>query len=226
MQRVASWNVIVPIKRLDAAKSRLMLGAAGHRERLALAFARDVLSVALRAENVGALFVVTDDEGISEIATRLGAQVVQEVTDPSKLAPDPLGGFPGLNAAIELGSDFASANGVDGGVAALAADLPALRISELEACLEAATHHPRAFTPDSTGLGTSMLTASADVDLAPRFGQNSASRHRESGAFDLSEFSGAGLRLDVDTVDELGVALARGVGPFTALEIGTENLPR
>ncbi len=228
----ATWNVIIPIKRLDVAKSRLILGAAGQRRRLALAFAQDVMLVVVRVSSVRNLIVVTADDEVAEVAAAAGAHVVSEgklenQRDPDTADGDAAGeyaasGFSALraralNVAIRLGGAYATKLNPANRIAVLAADLPTLRVAELEAGLRGAADHPRAFTSDAAGLGTNLLTAAVGTHLNPMFGANSAMRHRESGAVDLSAHSGLGLRLDVDTAVQLNDAILRGVGPLTAL---------
>ncbi len=224
----AMWSVIIPIKRLDVAKSRLILGAAGQRRRLALAFAQDVMLVVVRVSSVRNLIVVTADDEVAEVAAAAGAHVVSEANpedqrDPDAAGEDAASGFPvlrartALNVAIRLGGAYATKLNPANRIAVLAADLPTLRVAELEAGLRGAADHPRAFTSDAAGLGTNLLTAAVGTHLNPMFGANSAMRHRESGAVDLSAASGLGLRLDVDTAVQLNDAILRGVGPFTAL---------
>ncbi len=218
----AMWSVIIPIKRLDVAKSRLILGTEGQRRRLALAFARDVMLVVVRVSSVRNLIVVTADDEVAEVATAAGAHVVSEANPedqryPNAAGEDAVDGFPALNVAIRLGGAYATKLNPANRIAVLAADLPTLRVAELEAGLRGAADHPRAFTSDAAGLGTNLLTAAVGTHLNPMFGANSAMRHRESGAVDLSAASGLGLRLDVDTAVQLNDAISRGVGPLTAL---------
>ena len=71
---------------------------------------------------------------------------------------------------------------------------------------------------DAAGTGTVLLTASPGLDLAPSFGPDSQRAHLASGAVDLTSLLGdqvAGLRRDVDTVDDLAAASLLGVGPAT-----------
>ena len=85
-----SWTVVIPVKRLDAAKTRLGSPGDPRRPELALAFALDVIEACRRASSIGAVIVVTDDEEV--IAEAPGVMVCAE----------PNGG--GLNAAIRAGA--------------------------------------------------------------------------------------------------------------------------
>ncbi|WP_326560471.1 2-phospho-L-lactate guanylyltransferase [Micromonospora sp. NBC_01796] len=198
-----TWTVVVPVKRLSAAKSRLRGALPGvPHEPLALALALDTVSAALASPAVAGVLVVTDDIAAGRALGALGARIT----------PDPPTG--GLNGAFTLGAAL-----VDGaGVAALTADLPALRTAELTAALAAVGAGPprlRRFAPDTPGTGTVLLVAPAGVPLDPRFGGPSAAAHTASGALALTG-AGPTLRRDVDTRADLLAAAALGLGRHTA----------
>ena len=146
--RGSSWAVVVPVKRLDLAKTRLTRFAGAHRARLASAFAADTVAAALACPSVEGVIVVTDDTEVAGIAQALGATVVTD-------APDD-----GLNPALSYGADRAAALFPGSRLAALSSDLPALRSRELAVALLAAQSHPTAFVSDAEGIGTTLLTAS------------------------------------------------------------------
>ena len=110
------------------------------------------------------------------------------------------------------------------GLAALTADLPALRPAELTAALRAASDAAgAAFVPDAAGLGTTMYAVAAGGEFRPMYGGASRARHAAGGAVELALDGIAGLRQDVDTPDDLRAAVALGVGPRTA-EVAAELL--
>jgi 2-phospho-L-lactate guanylyltransferase len=204
---VQQWSVVVPAKRLVAAKTRLTpLTAAlpaglpaGHRD-LVLALLGDTVAAARRSPAVRLVVVVTDEPEAAALATALGAQTVGDEPDA------------GLNAALAHGARQARAR-TGGPVAALSSDLPALRPDELTAALVAAAALPRAFVADAEGSGTTLL-AVRDGELDPRFGAGSAAAHTASGAVPL-DGEWPGLRQDVDTPADLQTACRLGVGPRT-----------
>ncbi|MFE5396896.1 2-phospho-L-lactate guanylyltransferase [Streptomyces sp. NPDC056568] len=199
------WTLVVPVKPLARAKSRLSDTAHdGVRPGLALAFAQDTVAAALACPAVADVAVVTDDARAGRALAKLGAGVV----------PDEPGG--GLNAALAHGAAFVRAAHPASPVAALNADLPALRPAELTRVLTAAAQFPRAFLPDAAGIGTTLLAAAPGRELAPAFGTDSRARHRASGAAELHLDSVDSVRQDVDTGDDLRTALVLGVGPRTA----------
>lgn len=201
------WHVVVPLKPLALAKSRLG-PAAGEpgRGRLALAFALDTVTAALACPPVGSVTVVTDD---AEAAGQLGAAGARVVPDAPRA---------GLNAALAHGEQRVRAVEPGAAVAALNADLPALRPAELARVL-AAAGGGRAFLADAPGTGTTLLAADAGVALAPGFGVASRARHLASGAREIGMGGVDSVRQDVDTGADLRAALALGVGRHTAAEL-------
>ncbi|MFF4751893.1 2-phospho-L-lactate guanylyltransferase [Streptomyces sp. NPDC002514] len=199
------WTLVIPVKPLALAKSRLADTAAdGLRPGLALAFAQDTVAAALAGEAVRDVAVVTDDALAGRELAALGARIV----------PDEPGG--GLNAALAHAAGVVRAADARSAVAALNADLPALRPPELSRVLDAAAEFPRAFLPDAAGIGTTLLAAAPGLELLPAFGVDSRARHRASGAVELRLDAVDSVRQDVDTGDDLRAALALGVGPRTA----------
>lgn len=197
-----SWGVVVPVKHLDVAKSRLSAYGDPARRALALAFAADVVAAALACPAVAQVLVVTDDPSAAPALVALGAVVVPDHPDA------------GLNPALEHGADLLREAQQGLGVVALSADLPALRPDDLAQVLAAVPGGGRAFVADSTGTGTTVLAAAAPARLSPAFGAGSRRRHLESGARELPGTDA--LRRDVDTPEDLAAALALGVGRRTA----------
>lgn len=196
------WSVVVPVKRLGVAKTRLYAAGRprpGHEE-LALALALDTVAAALAA--AGRVLVVTDDPAATSAVRALGAEVVPDEPDA------------GLNPALAHGAARAARLAPADGIALLSADLPALRPAELAAALEAATAHPRCFVADAGGTGTTLLAARPGVAPDPRYGPGSAAAHRRSGAVELTG-DWPSLRHDVDTAADLHTAAALGLGPAT-----------
>ncbi|MEW2610996.1 2-phospho-L-lactate guanylyltransferase [Streptomyces sp. NPDC047880] len=199
------WTLVVPLKPLAKAKSRLADTADdGLRPDLALAFAQDTVAAALACPGVGSVAVVTNDARAGRELAALGAAII----------PDEPGG--GLNAALAHATRSVRSVRPAGAVAALNADLPALRPAELSRVLDAAAEFPRAFLPDAAAIGTTLLAATPGQELRPAFGTDSRARHLASGAVELSLSAVDSVRQDVDTGDDLRSALALGVGPHTA----------
>lgn len=202
------WSVVIPVKRLSLAKSRLRGALPGvPHDDLVLALAADTVAAAMDCPRVAAVLVVTDEPVVRRAASRLGALPVADVPDT------------GLNPALEYGAGQAARRHPDTGVATLGADLPALRPEELAEALDAATAHPRSYVCDVEKTGTVLLTAWPGVALDPRFGVGSAKAHRDSGAVELSGHWPS-LRRDVDTPEDLSAAAVLGLGQHTAAQMG------
>jgi 2-phospho-L-lactate guanylyltransferase len=190
---------------LALAKSRLADTAGdGLRPGLALAFAQDTVAAALACPAVRDVAVVTDDVLAGRELAALGARIVPD---------EPRGG---LNSALEHAAAVVRATRPDSALAALNADLPALRAPELARVLDAAGEFRRAFLPDAAAIGTTLLAVAPGHELLPAFGTDSRARHRASGAAELRLDAVDSVRQDVDTGEDLRAALALGVGPRTA----------
>jgi 2-phospho-L-lactate guanylyltransferase len=201
-----AWSLVVPLKPLAVAKSRLAEAAGAVRPALALAFAVDTVAAALACPEVADVTVVTDDPVTGAELAGLGAFVVAD--EPAA----------GLNAALRHGAGHVRERRPYAPVAALNGDLPALRPAELAAVLrEAVRAQERAFLADVAGVGTTLLAAPPRQLLSPAFGGASRARHLASGAREITLPAVPSVRQDVDTPDDLRAALTLGVGPRTAV---------
>jgi 2-phospho-L-lactate guanylyltransferase len=206
------WSLVIPVKVLAQAKSRLAGLTGTARSELALAMAADTIAAAAAAASVAAVLVVTDDPVVNEIATGLGALVL-----PDRPAA-------GLNDALAYGAAHAQDLWPERGRAGLAGDLPAARPDELTAALAAAARLGEAFVPDADGTGTVLYAAAPGAEFRPQFGPGSRDRHLATGAVEIGQAeldataqqaALAGLRRDVDTVDDLRRAAELGLGQRT-----------
>jgi 2-phospho-L-lactate guanylyltransferase len=209
----AQWCLVVPVKSLATAKTRLsdswvapgLTPAA--REDLALAFAVDTVDAAIRCPQVRAVVVVTDDPRATRVLAGTGAVVVPD--EPAA----------GLNAALRHGAAVAIGRHPTCGIGALSADLPALRPGELTGVLRAALRHRMAMVADMHGSGTTLLLARSLAMFHPSFGAESRSRHVAAGAVVVGA-DARSVRQDVDTLADLRAALGLGVGPATLARTG------
>ena len=88
------WSVVIPVKVLARAKSRLTGLAGPRRAELALAMAADTVTAAVACPAVDSVIVVTDDPAAAAALSGLGALVL----------PDEPGD--GLNPALEFGAAY------------------------------------------------------------------------------------------------------------------------
>ncbi len=198
----SDWTLVVPVKTLVAAKTRLARAAGPHRAALAVAIACDTVEAALSCVAVARVVVVTGDPVAAEALAAVGAHVV---ADPEA----------GLNAALRHGAAQAVRLAPAGAVGALQADLPALRPAELALVLAAAAQCDQAFLPDAAEVGTTFYGVRPGVPFTPGFGGESRDRHLRRGAKEICLDGIDSIRRDVDTPDDLRAALALGVGPRT-----------
>ena len=194
------YAVVVPVKVLAVAKSRLALPPA-QRAALALAMALDTVRAALACLLVEQVLVVTDDPLARATLQAAGARVVPDSPDA------------GLNAALAHGADLLRTGHPWLGVATLGSDLPALTPDTLADALGQV--RGRVVVPDLDGTGTTLLAAAPGHPLDPAYGPGSRDAHVAGGAVVLGEVS-VRLRRDVDTLADLAAAVALGVGPATA----------
>jgi len=199
-----AWSVLMPVKVLSQAKSRLAALAGERRGELALALACDTVTAVLACTEAARVIVITDDQVAGTALAELGALVV----------PDEPGD--GLNAALRHGAAYARSRWPGDGSAALSADLAALRAEEIGRALKAASAWPTAFVADAAGDGTTLYTAGPGMPFRPAFGLGSRARHAAGGAVELDLRGVPGLRRDVDTPADLRGAAALGLGPRSA----------
>lgn len=197
-------GLIIAVKRLSVAKTRLAPAfPALQREAVVLAMLVDTITAASAVVGLKHITVVTPDAAAAAAAVELGAEVLQDPTPPDH--GDPLNN---ALAATELAMAGKTSN-----IVALQGDLPALQSYELDEAIVTARAHPRSFVADRHGIGTAALFAFGTA-LDPRFGRDSANRHRQSGALELTG-AWPGLRCDIDTPEDLAVARQLGVGAAT-----------
>lgn len=199
-------DLVIPIKALDGAKSRLFAGidSTDHRahERLALAIALDTVSAAASAQRVRAIVVLAGDATVADSVAALGIEALIEARAA------------GLNAALEQGYRLLRGRDPHSVIGALQADLPALRGEHLDEAIAEANGR-RAFCRDRPGTGTTLLLSAGGSALRPRFGAGSSAAHLATGAIELRA-NAPTLRCDVDTVEDLAVAATLGLGERSA----------
>jgi 2-phospho-L-lactate/phosphoenolpyruvate guanylyltransferase len=153
--------VVIPVKPLAVAKSRLGAFPDDQRRDLAAAFARDTVAAVLATPGVVGALVVTDDHRFAAEVARAGCAVI----------PDGVSGD--LNGSLRQAASEAVRQWPDARVAALCADLPALVPADLAVALEqAADVDGPSFVRDTGGSGTTFYSSPYDV-FTPSFGTGS-----------------------------------------------------
>ncbi len=199
--------VLVPVKRTALAKSRL--GGLGDRARrdLATAFAADTVTALLACEVVARVLVVTDDHLAAGMLRDIGAEVIPDGTSD-------------LNGTLVQAAAEMHRRGPGLRLAAVCADLPALRPEELTRAYASADSSRMSFVSDQDAVGTTAVFAPDLQRFRPSFGHGSRTLHLDAGAFEVDAVDIPGLRRDVDDPGALSEALRLGVGARTAQVVG------
>ena len=197
--------VVVPVKPPALAKSRLAALGDAARTSLVVAFAADTVSAAMETPSVAGVLVVTDDHVLAAGLADLGAFVI-----PDAVSDD-------LNGSLVQAAFEAHRRWPEAGIAAVCADLPALRPDELDRALAAAPDDRMSFVADAAGVGTTAVLCPGLELFAPRFGPGSRKAHLQAGAQEIDLVDVPTLRQDVDTPQDLAVALGLGAGSRTAV---------
>jgi 2-phospho-L-lactate guanylyltransferase len=194
-----SWDIIVPLKELTNAKSRLVTLSPRHRRDLVVAMALDTLSAVVSCERPIHVHVVTDDIDLVDAVIGLDLGIAVHRGAP-----------PGLNEAVQYVAGRLNSGAATG---VLLADLPAVRGEDLAAVLDLAASKSSAVVADLDGSGSTFLSALRAEQLAPRFGPNSYRRHRQAGAVDIE--ASIRIRRDVDVMADLLTVATLELGPRT-----------
>jgi len=206
-----SYGVVVPVKPPAIAKSRLAALGDVVRQELCAAFAMDTISAVTECPLVRSVLVVTDDARLAAALVDLGVRVI-----PDGVADN-------LNASLELGAAELLRLHPGLRLAAVFADLPALRPDELSAALVAAGDDGLSFVADAQSRGTTMVAAPTLSAFTPRFGVESRQAHLDLGGLEL-HVDAPGLRQDIDTPDDLAAAVRLGVGARTSFVVTAHSL--
>jgi 2-phospho-L-lactate/phosphoenolpyruvate guanylyltransferase len=187
-------DVLVPLKRLDAAKSRLAPAlSVAERRRLMAAMVTHVARTALAAD-VGRVVLVSSDPAAPELAGRLGIACVSDAGLPWN---------PGLAHARAQMPTPAEA------VLYLAGDLPLVEVADVAALVDAGQNATAVVGRAHDG-GTNALWVCPAAALQPAFGTpGSAAVHAaraEGRGLEVVVVDRPGIARDVDTPADLALA--------------------
>ncbi|MBN2086075.1 MAG: 2-phospho-L-lactate guanylyltransferase [Anaerolineales bacterium] len=187
--------VIVPVKRLSAAKSRLapILTLRQRRELVCSLLAHSLIQLN-GINGIRGIIVVGRDRAVRRIAAPLGALFIAEKPHD------------GLNRALARAAREAVRCGADA-VMVLPADLPRLRKSDIVAVLRHAGKPPfMGISPDRLKRGTNLLLLTPPGLIRFSFGERSYRRHitaaRRAGAR-VREYRLASLADDLDFPEDV-----------------------
>jgi 2-phospho-L-lactate guanylyltransferase len=203
MSSPQQYALVVPVKTLSRAKSRLRGFTDVVRRDLVRAFAMDALTAALASPMVASVHVVTDEPDLAASVRLLGATVLPDA------------GAGDLNRALRAAvASLAGPPAASRPVAAMLGDLPCLVPDDLSVALGSVTGS--GFVADAAGTGTTLLAVVDPTTFEPRFGPGSRAAHRAAGFCEVA-LGVPTLRLDVDTAEDLRTAVDLGVGAHTRL---------
>ena len=195
---------LVPVKRLDAAKSRLREALPGDAlPRLARAMLEDVLEALLAVPELDVVAVVTEDPEAARAAEAQGAEAL--------LLDDA-----GLNPSLAAGAERLASRGLDALLVVLG-DVAGATPADLGTLLAAgrALQPPWAVLAPSGDGGTTALLRSPPDAFPNAFGPDSAARHREAAqraGVTLRELSLPSLGVDLDGAEDVDAFLASSGG--------------
>jgi 2-phospho-L-lactate guanylyltransferase len=194
-------DVLVPLKRLDAAKSRLASAlSVAERRRLMAAMVAHVVRTALAAD-VGRVALVSSDPAAPELAGRLGIAFVSDAGLPWN---------PGLaHARMQLPAPAAA-------VLYLAGDLPLVEAGDIAALLDAGQNGTVVVGRAHDG-GTNALWVCPAAALEPAFGTPESAAvhaaHAEECGLEVVVLDRPGIAHDIDTPADLARARSLAWGP-------------
>ncbi|MCP5057527.1 MAG: 2-phospho-L-lactate guanylyltransferase [bacterium] len=191
---------LVPIKGLDAGKSRLMgVLPRSAIEALSLAMLGDVLSALARVREIDRTVVVTPDADVGKAAEQAGAEAMVLATT-------------GLNPSLDEATRLLADRGLER-LLVLLGDVAGARASDLQELFgaQAELGQPAAVLAPSSDGGTAALLRAPYDSIPSCFGSQSAAAHEQAAVAAGVPFrrcSLPSLAIDLDHPDDLDALLA------------------
>lgn len=187
-------HAVLPVKRLDQAKSRLASVLSGpERNALAEAMMLDVLDALTGCRHIDGVVVVTSDETAARHARAHGADVLARRDDR--------GYSDAANTAVEAFGDAA------GSLLVVPADIPLVRPGDLaRIVLENSGVPGVTIVPAAVDGGTNAILVAPPDAVTFRFGLGSCARHAEAArhaGFEPRLFDIARIAHDIDRPEDL-----------------------
>jgi len=207
---------IVPVKDLANAKGRLA-SRLGHdeRRRLAIAMLEDVLGALARVAALRGIMVVTRDRELCDIATHLGA----EVLDEAKLEESSMNGY---TAAVTLAATEIDRRGASA-MLVVPGDVPLVEPADIRDLLASLGPPPSVvFVPSHDERGTNAVLLSPPTAFELRFGEPSFVPHVERArarGLDTRALRLSRLALDLDTPADLDAFMKRATSSSQTLRV-------
>jgi len=185
--------IIIPVKRLDNAKSRLSsILTDDERKHFCLKMLEDVLETVNSTKHPHETVVISKDPTVSKIAKNFEAAYLKERKT-------------GLNKAVSEAVDWCVEMGA-ASVLVLPADIPSVMPTELERIFTLGEKASMVISSSRNGKGTNALLLTPP-NVSPTFyGPHSFQRHiKEAKKLKIScrRYRSPGLALDIDTIEDL-----------------------
>jgi len=195
--------ILVPVKRLGAAKQRLSpLLSARERFALAKAMLQDVLGALSRCSHREHVALVSGDARALALARRHGFGIIHDADDPGETGAIEMA----TRAAIERRAEF---------TLVLPADIPLITAEEVEQIFAAAPREGTVLAPSASGRGTNAVLQRPPGLFPLRFGNDSFLPHlaaaRATGK-PVEVLKLAGIGADIDEPADLADLLVAAGG--------------
>jgi 2-phospho-L-lactate guanylyltransferase len=192
--------VVIPVKEVIGAKSRLALAVPAHlRQGLAMAMLEDVLNAAAGARNVAGLIVVTVDEAATHLAKKYAARIITE------------GATSGHSGAVNTAAAILAREGRRGFLQ-MPLDIPLVSSEEISAVVAMHRQQPSfIIAPSNDELGSNGVLVSPPTAVPLSFGDDSFFPHLQAAqrcGITPQVIRLPGFSLDIDRPEDLA-AFAR-----------------
>jgi len=191
-KRIAVF-VIIPVKRLDNAKSRLSpLLTDDERKQFCLKMLEDVLGTVKSTKRINQTVVVSNDPEVFHVAKNFHAAYLRERKT-------------GLNEAVSEAIGWCVGRGATS-VLVLPADIPLVMPTDLNRMLALREEASMVISPSRTGKGTNALLLTPPNACPTFYGPCSFQRHLEEASkqrVSFRRFRSQRIALDIDTAEDL-----------------------
>jgi len=185
--------VIIPVKRLDNAKSRLSpLLTDDERKKFCLKMLEDVLRTVKSTKRINQTIVVSNDPEVFHVAKNFEAAYLRERKT-------------GLNEAVSEGIGWCIERGTTS-VLVLPSDIPLVTPTDLNRMLALREKASMVISPSRSGEGTNALLLTPPNACPTFYGPCSFQRHLEEASkrrISFRMFRSQRIALDIDTVEDL-----------------------
>ena len=185
--------IIVPVKKLGMAKSRLSpLLSVAERKQFCLEMLKDVLTAIKRAKLIQKTVVTSKDKMVLQVAKDFDALSFRE-------------NKPGLNQAIAEVINWCISSGASSTLI-LPADIPSVTSVDLNRILTQKENSRIVISPSRSGGGTNALLLTPPNVIPTLYGPNSFRRHTKEAlkrGTNIHLLRSSRVALDIDTVEDL-----------------------